>query len=173
MPVKLTKITARVSRPMRWLFFLYPWLELFSLIQLGVETSALFAMAWVLAMILAGVLLLRRVGMANISRLRAAQQGRMLQQQLLLDDMASAVAALLLIIPGLISDVFAVVVLIGPLRRRLARLMSPTAAQFDPNRGGRRFEGEGHPPYTGAPHHPHEQITIDGEYRRLDDEEDR
>ena len=61
---------------MRWLFFLYPWLELFSLIQLGVETSALFAMTWVLAMMLAGVLLLRRVGMANINRLRAAQQGR-------------------------------------------------------------------------------------------------
>ena len=161
---------------MRWLFFLYPWLELFSLIQLGVEISALFAMTWVLAMILAGVLLLRRVGMANINRLRAAQQGRMLQQQLLLDDMASAVAALLLIIPGLISDVFAIVVLIGPLRRGLARMLSSKSAQanvFGANRGDQRFEGEGHSPSSGAPHHPHEQITIDGEYRRIDSEDDR
>jgi len=161
---------------MRWLFFLYPWLELFSLIQLGVETSALFAMTWVLAMMLAGVLLLRRVGMANINRLRAAQQGRMLQQQLLLDDMASAVAALLLIIPGLISDVLAIIVLIGPLRRGLARLLSPTSAHGSPSGRGddeRHSAGSGHPPYGGAPHHPHEQITIDGEYRRLDDEDDR
>ena len=96
---------------MRWLLFLYPWLELFSLIQLGAETSVLFAMTWVLAMIFAGVLLLRRVGMASINRLRAAQQGRMLPQQLLLDDMVGAIAAVLLIIPGLLSDALAVMVL--------------------------------------------------------------
>lgn len=168
---------------MRWLFFLYPWLELFSLIQLGAETSVLFAMTWVFGMILAGVLLLRRVGMASIGRLRAAQQGRMLQQQLLLDDMAGVVAALLLIIPGLLSDMLALIVLIGPLRRGLARLLSPQATQsaqttqFESAAGDRqqtrRFEGDGHPPYGAAPHHAQEHITIDGEYQRVDDENEK
>ena len=51
---------------MRLLIFAYPWLELLSLIQLGVETSALTAIAWVMVMMLLGGALLRRVGTAGI-----------------------------------------------------------------------------------------------------------
>ena len=39
---------------MRLLLLLYPWLELLSLIQLGVETSVLFVMLWVIGMFLMG-----------------------------------------------------------------------------------------------------------------------
>ena len=67
--------------------------------------------------------------------------------------------------------------MIGPLRRGLARLLSPQASQtqrYDAAREDRhqtqRFEGDGHPPYDGAPRHSHEHLTIDGEYQRLDDE---
>jgi len=105
---------------MRWLLLLYPWLELLSLIQLGVETTALIALGWVIAMVGLGATMLRRVGTASIARLREAQRGGSLQQHLFIDDMAVVVAALLLIIPGLLSDFFAIVVLIGPLRRGLA-----------------------------------------------------
>ena len=38
---------------MKWLLFLYPWLELWSLIELGTQTSATSAMLWVFG---AGVL---------------------------------------------------------------------------------------------------------------------
>ena len=62
------------------------------------------------------------MGTASVLRLREAQKSGVLQQSLFVDDLAVAVAALLLMIPGLLSDFFAVVVLIGPLRRFLARL---------------------------------------------------
>ena len=109
---------------MRLLLLFYPWLELLSLIQLGIETSAMVPLLWVLAMFMLGAALIKRVGTASVLRLREAQQSGVLQQSLFLDDVAVAVAALLLMIPGLISDFFAIVVLIGPLRRFLARLLT-------------------------------------------------
>jgi UPF0716 protein FxsA len=106
---------------MRLLLLFYPWLELLSLIQLGIETRAIVPLLWVLVMFMLGAALLRRVGTASVLRLREAQQSGVLQQSLFVDDLAVAVAALLFMIPGLLSDFFAVVVLIGPLRRLLAR----------------------------------------------------
>lgn len=146
---------------MRFLLLLYPWLELLSLIQLGIETSALTALAWVAAMIVLGSVLLRQVGLANLNRLREAQQGRVVPapQQLLLRDMAVTVAALLLIIPGLVSDVLAVVFVIGPLRRLLGRAL------------GVRGVGDAGSP---APDNRGESgpVTLEGEYRRVDDRRD-
>lgn len=106
---------------MRLLLLFYPWLELLSLIQLGIETRAIVPLLWVLVMFMLGAALLKRVGTASVLRLREAQQSGVLQQSLFVDDLAVAVAALLFMIPGLLSDFFAVVVLIGPLRRLLAR----------------------------------------------------
>ena len=95
---------------MRLLIVLYPWLELLSLIQLGVETSALFAILWVVGMFFLGTALLRHVGMASLARLREAQRSGGLQQTFFVDDLALCIAAVLLMIPGLLSDFFAVVV---------------------------------------------------------------
>ena len=136
---------------MRLILLFYPWLELLSLIQLGIETSAMVPLLWVLAMFMLGAALIKRVGTASVLRLREAQQSGVLQQSLFLDDVAVAVAALLLMIPGLISDFFAVVVLIGPLRRFLARLLTgklasqssasgrPNSASASTPRGGSNF----------------------------------
>ena len=114
---------------MRILLLAYPWLELLSLIQLGVNTSALIALGYVLLMVLAGMALLRAVGATAVNRLREAQRSGLLQQHVFVDDLAVAVAALLLMIPGLLSDFFALVVLIGPLRRGLARALGLTATK--------------------------------------------
>ena len=114
---------------MRLLLLAYPWLELLSLIQLGINTNALVALSYVLLMLFVGIGLLRFVGAAAFQRLRDAQQTGRLQQHLLVDDLAVAVAALLLMIPGLLSDFFALVVLIGPLRRGLARALGLTATK--------------------------------------------
>ena len=114
---------------MRLIILLYPWLELLSLIQLGVETSALVPLLWIIVMFMLGAALLKRVGTASVLRLREAQQSGVLQQSLFVDDLAVAVAALLLMIPGLLSDFFAIVVLIGPLRRYLANLVVPEVSK--------------------------------------------
>jgi UPF0716 protein FxsA len=141
---------------MRIFLLLLPWLELFSLIQLGIETSALVALGYVLLTLLLGLAVLRHQGMGMFARLRELQAGQVLGPQMLLDDMAVGLAGLLLMFPGLISDVAALVVLIGPLRRRLARwLAGPQPEPYVPGR-----DQAGH-------------TTIEGSFDRVDERETR
>jgi UPF0716 protein FxsA len=138
---------------MRFLIALLPWLELFTLIELGIQTSALTALAWVLFTVVLGIGVLQRQGRGLFERLRQSQQGRLIGPQLLLDDMALGLAGVLLIIPGLISDAAALIVVIGPLRRRLARwIFGPQPEPYAPERDSQA------------------QVTLEGQYRRLDDE---
>ena len=140
---------------MRLFIMLLPWLELFTLIQLGIETSALTAIGYVLATLALGILVLQRQGQGMFERLREAQEGRIIGPQLLLDDMAMGLAGLLLIIPGMITDISGLLVMIGPLRRRLANwIFGPQPEPYAPQR-----DDSSH-------------ITIEGNYRRVDDDEE-
>ena len=137
---------------MRVFFMLLPWLELFTLIQLGVETSALTALLYVLVTFALGVAVIRRQGMGMFERLRQSQKGRVIGPDLLLDGMWLGFAGLLLIFPGMISDFIAIIVMIGPLRRRLARwLGGPQPEVYAPTRDTASHE------------------TIEGDFRRVDD----
>ncbi len=138
---------------MRIFFLLLPWLELATLIQLGIETSALTALAYVFATLMLGLVMLQRQGRGMFEHLREAQAGgRVLGGRLLLDDMTVGLAGLLLMVPGMITDFAALVVLIGPLRRKLARWFG--GPQAEPYAPGRDEEAN---------------TTIEGNYRRLDD----
>jgi UPF0716 protein FxsA len=138
---------------MRFAIMLLPWLELLTLIELGIKTSALTALAYVFVTVLIGLAILRRQGRGMFERLRQAQDGRIIGPELLLDDMAMGFAGLLLIVPGMISDFVAVIVMVGPLRRRLASvLLGPQPEAYVPERDR-----------TG-----HE--TIEGVFQQVDDE---
>jgi UPF0716 protein FxsA len=140
---------------MRFFIMLLPWLELFTLIQLGVETSALTALAYVFGTFFLGIAVLQRQGRGMIEQLQKSQEGRILGPQLLLDDMAMGLAGLLLMIPGMITDFAAVIVVIGPLRRRLASwVLGPQPEPYVPER-----DESSH-------------VTIDGSYRRVDDDDE-
>ena len=137
---------------MRLFFLLLPWLELFTLIQLGIETSALTALMYVLVTLVLGMAIIRHQGMSLFTRMQDLQAGRVLGQQLLLDGMAVGIAGLLLMVPGLVSDFFAIIVLIGPLRRRLARwLMGPQPEPYVPQRD------------------VSSESPIEGDFRRIDE----
>lgn len=136
---------------MRFFIMLLPWLELFTLIQLGVETSALTALLYVLGTFMLGVAVLQRQGQGMFERLRQTQEGRIIGPRMLVDDMAMGLAGLLLIVPGLITDVAALVVIIGPLRRRLVGWL-----------GGP--EPEPYMPERDSTSH----VTIDGDYTQVD-----
>lgn len=137
---------------MRFIIMLLPWLELYTLVQLGIETSALTAVAYAVATLLLGLMLLRRQGVEMFERLRKLQSGGVIGQDLLVDDMAMGLAALLLMFPGMISDVAALILMIGPLRRRLARAI-----------GGPQPE-----PY--APDRDREpNVVIEGQFHRVDE----
>jgi len=138
---------------MRFAIMLLPWMELFTLIELGVKTSALTAITYVISTLLLGLAIVQRQGRGMFERLRQAQNGRIMGPDLLLDDMAIGFAGLLLMIPGIITDLLALVVMVGPLRRWLARtLLRPPTGVNVPKRD------------TGS----HE--TIEGVFRHVDDE---
>lgn len=137
---------------MRFVLMLLPWLELLTLIQLGIETSALTALAWVFATLFLGMVLVQRQGRGIFAQLGSLQNGQVLGQDVLLDEMALGFAGLLFMVPGLITDALALLVLVGPLRRRVARLVTGGTG---PDPATRRESDGSH--------------TIEGSFRRLDD----
>ena len=148
---------------MRWIFFLYPLLELWSLIELGAQTSALSALGWVLLAGVAGITTIRFAGAQALSHLQAAQREGRLQQSLVARDMILVIVGLLLLIPGLISDALAAIVLIKPLRTLLFRLlpikpMVPASAHFEHTAQ----------PESNASAHGGEGVTLEGEFQNLD-----
>ena len=150
---------------MGWIFFLYPLMELWSLIELGAQTTAATAVLWVLLAGLVGLGAIRFAGTQVLIRLQAAQREGALQQRLLAGDMALAFAGLLLMIPGLISDALALLVMIPPLRRLLAKLMGLRGVST-----GAQFTHSAYPPQADAQTRSEgdDGVTLDGEFQELD-----
>ncbi|MFT4520973.1 MAG: UPF0716 protein FxsA [Halioglobus sp.] len=139
---------------MRFVFMLLPWLELFTLIKLGIETSAMTSLAYVFGTGVLGVVVLQRQGRDMVEKLRQGQDGKIIGPQLLLDDMALGFAGLLLIIPGMLTDFAAILVMFGPLRRRVAgALLGSQPEIYRPEQDSVAQE------------------TIEGSFHRVDDEE--
>ena len=137
----------------RLLTLIYPLAELWSLIELGVRYGAGAALLWVLGAIAAGMLLLRLVGRAALGHLAVAQREGRLSERLLMDDLSLAFVAILLMIPGLVSDVMALLVAVAPLRRRLFRLL-----------GVRHDESS---PHFSSGFTTHQEDIIEGEFEDL------
>ena len=141
---------------MRWFFLLLPWFELFTLFSLGAEIGALATLAYVFLTFVLGVTIIRAQGMEILTRMRAAQNDQVVVGQMLADEVSVGFAGLLLLIPGLFTDALGVLVLFGPLRRRLQRLFA----------GG---EQSRHTFQANTNPQNHRAETLDGEFRRLDD----
>ena len=163
---------------MRVLLFLYPWLELWSLIELGAQTNASLALLWVLLAGVLGVLLIRFAGHHAVAHLQVAQREGRLRQQLLLDDMSLVVVGALLIIPGLLSDVVGLLVLFRPLRGLLVRALLGAGAEHMGAAGAdsvafRSADGSGNPaenpsgPIFRDPRDPSGGVTVEGEYEEV------
>ena len=98
---------------------LLPFVELWLMIVIGGEVGALAVIVWLVAMIFIGINLLRYLGASSM--LRAAQSvrsGGELPAQTLADGLFKAMGAVLLIIPGFITDFLALLCFI-PLVRHL------------------------------------------------------
>ena len=117
---------------------LLPFLELWLMIVIGSEVGALAVIAWLVAMILVGVNLLRYLGASNM--MKAAQNARsgVMPVQSLGDGLFKAIGAVLLIIPGFITDFLALLCFIPLVRRLLlARWMANVAVR------AREFQASG------------------------------
>ena len=156
---------------MKWLLFLYPWLELWSLIELGAQTSATTAMLWVISAGVIGIALFRLAGRQTLAHLQQAQREGALSQHLLMGNVAQLVAGVLLIVPGLISDVLAVLVLIAPLRLLLAKLLvsGSAGAQYNPYQGQGQGQSESSDFHSWADNRRFEDdgVTLEGEFESV------
>jgi UPF0716 protein FxsA len=133
------------------LFILCPLLELWLLLKVGTWLGALPTVALVVLSALLGMALLRRVGwqMLSSTQLRMRQHGSPVPA--LFEGFMLTLAGVLLLLPGLISDGIALLLLIAPLRRWLLA------------RWGRMAMAASHTAGPGVRPPPD---VIEGEYRR-------
>ena len=159
---------------MQLLFILFPFLELFSLIELGEAIGSLNAILYVIATLFVGVTLLKRQGISLLQRAQEMNSGGWISSKWLLDDMAIGFAAMLLIIPGLITDSIALVLMIAPLRRILSRQFGSqyTSGRYH-NQADHRNQRDTISPHLADNHRKSRPQTesstiIEGEYERKD-----
>lgn len=113
---------------------LFPFLELWLMIVIGEEVGALAVILWLIAMIVVGMNLLRYLGAASM--LKVAQNARTgeLPGVAIAEGLFKAIGAILLIIPGFITDFLALICFIPWFRRllikRWAAKMTVRAAGF-------------------------------------------
>jgi UPF0716 protein FxsA len=102
-------------------FIVVPMLELLLLIKIGQEIGALPTVALVISTALTGAFIISRQSLTVVSRtLEALSEGRTPVEPAV-DGLFLMVAGALLLTPGLITDVAALVLLVPPLRRLIAR----------------------------------------------------
>jgi UPF0716 protein FxsA len=108
------------------LFFLVvPVIELFVIVQVAGVAGAWTTIAALILISIAGTLLIRWQGIELARRLMATvQQGRLPRNELV-DGALLLVAGVLLLLPGFLSDIVAVLLLVPPVR---ALLRPPTLA---------------------------------------------
>jgi UPF0716 protein FxsA len=105
-----------------------PFLEIAGFVWLGSKLGVALTLLWVIAAMVAGFLLLRHTGLQAVGRLRAALAEGREPGHSIIDAACFAAAAILLIIPGFVSDVLAAILMLPITRHWLLRR---TAAHFE------------------------------------------
>lgn len=88
---------------------------------------------WLIAAVVAGSIVIRRQGMRSIREIQIATARGELPANALIGGAIGLAAGLLLILPGLLSDLVAISLLFGGLRRRLAHKVSDGIAKARPD----------------------------------------
>jgi UPF0716 protein FxsA len=148
---------------MQWFLLLFPFVELWTLIELGAATGPLLAVAWVILGVFLGMAMIRRQGLSMLRQMQQDSESGLITPRFLGDDLAVVTSGLLLMFPGLVTDVMALVVLIGPLRRGLLKI-APARTTMHVHMSAR---GQRRPDSPGQS--ADENITIEGDFDRLDD----
>ena len=143
------------------LFLLFPLAELFVLIKVGSSIGALATIMLLVLSGIAGVLLLRLAGFATAWRARERLARGELPEREMLQGLMMAIGGGLLLLPGFISDVLALIVLFPPTRNFLFRQINGRMeAQM---RRQRAFADD-----LQARANPQRPNVIEGEWERRD-----
>jgi len=119
----------------KWLLYallMLPLAELAAFIAVVAAVGFLWAVALLAAGSFAGALILRRAGGNHIARMRVVLgDNRLTALQADGAGTAILIAGFLLLIPGFITDVLALLLLIGPLRRAAGKALRGATAPSD------------------------------------------
>ena len=154
------------------LFIIIPLVELYVIIAVGEEIGALWTVILVVLTAVAGVNLLRVQGMSTLMRAQRNMAQGAIPAMEMVEGIALAVAGVLLITPGFITDSLGFLLLIPTSRQAIIRyIMARSTMQtgFGGSSAGFRTEQHRPPPSdsTGADRKKTGR-TIEGEYRRED-----
>ncbi|MGI5863196.1 MAG: FxsA family protein [Myxococcales bacterium] len=141
------------------LFTVLPFVELYLLVLIGERIGAWPTVGIVVASGVAGALLARRAGLRVVRSWRdALAQGRAPESSVV-EGLLALLGAALLVVPGVISDVAGVVLLVPPTRKIVAgRLQKRVASRFHLR-----------PMPRSADRRPARDQTIDVEGRTVDE----
>lgn len=150
------------------LFILVPLAELAILIKLGEVIGIAATIALVISTAVIGVSMLRRQGLAALSRARLDVATGEFPVESVVDGACLLVAGAFLLTPGLLTDTAGFLLLIPGVRRALARwLFNKLIASGHVHVGGLDADGAPRgrePPAASGP-------VLEGEYQELDDNE--
>ncbi|MEZ5830613.1 MAG: FxsA family protein [Dongiaceae bacterium] len=135
-----------------------PFLEIAGFVWIGGKLGVALTLLWVVGAMVAGFALLRHTGLQAVGRLRAALAEGKEPGHSLIDAACFAAAAVLLIIPGFVSDALAIILMLPVTRHWLLRR---TAAHFET----RVYRGTGviHGEFTVVPENDTEDAQADKE----------
>lgn len=137
-----------------FLFLLFPVLELFVLVKVGMSIGFLATLLLVVAGSMLGVFVIRVAGFATAMRAREALARGELPAQQMMDGLMMTVGGGLLLLPGFISDVLGLICLMPFTRKALVakvrkraedQAMRRRAFADDPLAGGPSQPGPGRP----------------------------
>lgn len=145
------------------LLLLFPVLELYVFFRVGLAIGFFPALLLIIAGSALGVLVLRVAGLATALRARESLRSGQLPAEDMLNGAMIAAGGLLLLLPGFISDLVGVLLLLPPTRNLLAgkigdRMQAQTMRQ-------RAFSDAGPDVSPPGPRRPN---VIEGEYEHRD-----
>lgn len=109
--------------PYSFLFLLLVLGEITVFILVGEAVGVLATLGLILFGMVAGTLLLRRQGMATLTRVRAEMEAGRTPARELAHGAAQALAALLIILPGFLTDLLGLLLFLPPVREALWQLV--------------------------------------------------
>ena len=145
----------------------YPFLEFWSLLEFSARTSALATITYILVMIIVGYWLLQLAGRSALLTAGRFPSAAALRGQLFVGEISVASGAILLMIPGLISDVIALYVF---LRATLRTVLGGVVSS-----GSRRTQTQDHeerdiPHRSNSGQGDRGPVTLEGDFSRVDDD---
>lgn len=155
------------------LFIIVPLLELYLIIKVGGMIGAFMTVLLVVTTAVVGVSLLRFQGFSTIQRAQANMARGQMPAMEMFEGMLLAIAGVLLLTPGFLTDSIGFFLLLPAGRRALIRAMSANATFYTSGFGGGSAgrSGDAHPggnTWEGESQRQHEGRTIEGDYERKD-----